>query len=57
MNILAIVLIVVALGAWWAWGFYGYKKSLTQKALEFKKKMEKVKEIEEEMLEMAKKKA
>ena len=38
-------------------GFYGYKRTLTQKALEFKKRIEKVKEVEEEMLELAKKKA
>ncbi len=57
MNILNIILIIVALGAWWVWGFYRYKKSLTEKALEFKKKMERVREIEEEMLDAAKKKA
>lgn len=57
MNILSIVLIVVALGAGWLGGFYGYKKTLTQKALDFKKRMEQVKDIEEEMLESAKKKA
>ncbi len=57
MNILNIILIVVALGLWWVGGFYGYKRTLTQKALDFKKRMEKVKEIEEEMLEAAKKKA
>jgi ribonucrease Y len=57
MDILSIVLIVVALGLGWAVGFYGYKRTLTQKALDFKKKMEKVKEIEEELLENAKKKA
>ena len=57
MNMLSIVLIVVALGAGWLGGFYGYKRTLTQKALDFKKRMEKVKEIEEEMLETSKKKA
>ena len=57
MDIVSIILIVVALGAWWLWGFYGYKKTLTQKALDFKKKMERVKEIEEEILETAKHKA
>lgn len=38
-------------------GFYGYKKTLTEKALEFKKRIERVKEVEEEMVETAKKKA
>lgn len=50
-------MIVIALGAWGLGGFYGYKKTLTQKALEFKQRMEKVKEIEEEMIDVAKKKA
>lgn len=50
-------MIIVALGAWWIGWFYGYKKTLTQKALDFKKRMERSKEIEEEMLEAAKKKA
>ena len=40
-----------------AGGFYGYRKTLTERAKEFKKKMARVKEIEEEMLEEAKKKA
>lgn len=57
MTILSIILIIVALGAGAAGGFYGYKKTLTTKAIEFKKKMNRVKEIEEEMLEEAKKKA
>ncbi|HMS90660.1 MAG TPA: Rnase Y domain-containing protein [Candidatus Absconditabacterales bacterium] len=57
MNILSIVLIIVALGAGGLGGFYGYKRTLTQKALDFKKRMEHVKEIEEELLDAAKKKA
>jgi len=57
MNILSIVLIVVAMGLWWAGGFYGYRRTLTQKALDFKKRMEKVKEIEEELITIAKQKA
>lgn len=57
MNIISIIAIIVALGLGWAAGFYGYKKTLTTKALEFKKKMARVREIEEEMLEEAKKKA
>jgi ribonuclease Y len=38
-------------------GFYGYKKTLNEKQIRFKKKMEKAKELEEEILEEAKKKA
>jgi len=37
-------------------GFYGYKKTLTEKAIQFKEKMAKSKDIEEEMLADAKKK-
>jgi uncharacterized protein YneF (UPF0154 family) len=57
MSILGIVLIIVALGVGGIGGFYGYKRSLTEKALQFKERMAKVKEIEEEMLEDAKKRA
>ncbi|MCX6823422.1 MAG: Rnase Y domain-containing protein [candidate division SR1 bacterium] len=57
MSILGIISVIVALGAGAAGGFYGYKKTLTTKAIEFKKKINRVKEIEEEMLEEAKKKA
>lgn len=38
-------------------GFYGYKRTLNEKQLRFKKKMERVKELEEELLQEAKKKA
>ncbi|MCF7835034.1 ribonuclease Y [Candidatus Gracilibacteria bacterium] len=57
MNILIIVGYVLAIGVGALGGFYGYKKTLTEKAIKFKEKMNKVKEIEEEMLEEAKKKA
>lgn len=57
MNILIIVGYVLAIWLWALWGFYWYKKTLTEKAIKFKEKMNKVKEIEEEMLEEAKKKA
>jgi len=57
MNILSIILVVVALGAWWLGGFYWYKRTLNQRAKDFKKRMDKVREIEEEMIEAAKKKA
>lgn len=38
-------------------GFYGYKKTLNEKQIRFKKKMDRVKELEEELLSEAKKKA
>jgi ribonucrease Y len=57
MNILIIVGYLLALGLGWAAGFYGYKKTLTQKAIQFKEKMAKAKELEEEIIEEAKKKA
>jgi len=53
----AIVSAAISLVIGGAAGFYGYKKSLTEKQLRYKKKMERVKEIEEEMLDEAKKKA
>ena len=53
----AIVSAAISLAIGGAAGFYGYKKSLTEKQLRYKKKMERVKEIEEEMLDEAKKKA
>lgn len=56
MDIITIVWIVVAAGIGAAWGFYGYKRTLTQKAIQFKARMAKAKEIEEEMLEEARKK-
>lgn len=56
MTILIIVWYVVAISLWGAAGYYGYKKSLTDKALKFKERMKNVEKIEEEMLEEAKKK-
>ena len=53
----AIVSAAISLAIGGAAGFYGYKKSLTEKQLRYKKKMERVKEIEEAMLDEAKKKA
>ena len=53
----AIVSAAISLAIGGAAGFYGYKKSLTEKQLRYKKKMERVKEIEEEMLDEAKKRA
>ena len=38
-------------------GFFGYKKTLTEKAIKFKERIARVKEIEEELLEDAKKKS
>ena len=57
MTIRAIVWIIAALGIWAASGFYGYKTTLTQKAIQFKERMSKAKELEEKMEEEAKKKA
>lgn len=52
-----IIAIVAAAGVWVAWWFYWYKKTLTQKAIQFKSRMAKAKELEEEIIEEAKKKA
>lgn len=53
MTIFSIIasLAIGALG-----GFYGYKKTLTQKAIAYKEKMEKFKESEEEMFENVRRK-
>jgi ribonucrease Y len=56
MSIISIVWIIVALWVGALWGFYGYKKTLTEKAIKFKERMSKAKELEEEMIEQAKKK-
>ncbi len=56
MTIWAIVWIIVAAWVWAAWGYFGYKKTLTEKAIRFKARMAKVKEIEEDILEEARKK-
>lgn len=52
-----IIIWVAALAVWAAGGFFGYKKTLTEKAIKFKERMAKAKELEEEILEEAKKKA
>jgi uncharacterized protein YneF (UPF0154 family) len=46
MNLITIVLVVVALWLGGLWGFFGYKKTLTEKAIKFKEKMAKAKELE-----------
>ncbi|AHB40884.1 hypothetical protein P148_SR1C00001G0069 [candidate division SR1 bacterium RAAC1_SR1_1] len=56
MNIFVILGYLLALGFGGAAGFYGYKRTLTQKAIQFKERMNKAKELEEEMVEEAKKK-
>jgi ribonuclease Y len=53
---ITIVLIIAGLGVGGVAGFFGYKKTLTEKALKFKERMSRVKEIEEEHLEETKKK-
>ncbi len=57
MDIIVIIWYLLALGIGWAAGFYGYKRTLTQKAIQFKERMAKAKELEEQMVEEAKKKA
>ena len=52
-----IVTAAVSLAIGWAAGFYWYKKTLNEKQVRFKKKMEKAKELEDEILEEAKSKA
>lgn len=56
------MIITIVIGAWglilWGFiGFFGYKKTLTEKAIAFKKKMAKARELEEELVEQGKKKA
>ena len=53
-----IVILLVAWGViiWWIIWFFGYKKTMTEKAIKFKERMARAKEIEEEILEEAKKK-
>ena len=53
-----IIILLVIWGAiiWWIAWFFGYKKTMTEKALKFKERMARAKEIEEEILEEAKKK-
>ena len=52
-----IIIWVAALAVWAAGGFFWYKKTLTEKAKQYKARMARVKETEEEMLAEAKKKA
>lgn len=52
-----IVIWIAALWIWAASGYFGYKKSLTEKAIKFKERMAKAKELEDQILEEAKKKA
>lgn len=56
MDFITIIIAIAGLGIGWATGFYGYKKTLTEKALAYKAKMERIKEIEEEKLEAIRKK-
>jgi len=57
MTILQILGYIASISIWGLIWFFIYKKTLTQKAIQFKQRMEKVKEIEEEMMEKAKEKA
>jgi len=57
MNILVIFWYILALIIGAGIGFFWYKKTLTQKAIKFKERMAKAKELEEEIKEDAKKKA
>ena len=56
MDFTTIIAAIAWLGIGWAAGFYGYKKSLTDKAIAFKAKMENIKNIEEERMEQLRKK-
>lgn len=53
----SIITAAVSLAIGGAAGFYGYKKSLSEKQLRYKAKMERARETEEEMLKEARKKA
>ena len=55
--VLTIIIWIVALWLGAVAWFYWYKKSLTDKAIKFKERMAKAKELEEEILEEARKKA
>ena len=57
MDIFALIGYILAAAVWGAAGFYGYKRTLTEKAKAFKLKMTRAREIEEDMLQEAKKKA
>ena len=53
----SIITAAVSLAIGGAAGFYGYKKSLSEKQLRYKARMERARETEEEMLKEARKKA
>ena len=55
-TLVTTLLVVWGVIVWWLGWFYGYKKTMTEKALKFKERMSRVKEIEEEILGEAKKK-
>ncbi len=57
MTMQSILIAVWALILWGVLGFFWYKKTLTEKALKFKEKMAKAREIEEDIIEQAKKKS
>ncbi|PID35001.1 MAG: hypothetical protein CR971_00345, partial [candidate division SR1 bacterium] len=57
MDMQSILIAVGALILGGVLGFFGYKKTLTEKALKFKEKMAKAREIEEDIIEQAKKKS
>ena len=55
-TLIAVLLAVWGAIIWWIAWFFGYKKTMTEKAIKFKERMARAKEIEEEILEEAKKK-
>lgn len=55
--IILVSIAIVALILWWLIWFFWYKKSLTEKALKFKAKMAKAKEMEEDIIDEAKNKS
>lgn len=57
MDIITIIGYVIAAILWGTIGFFWYKKTLTEKAKQFKIRMSKAREIEEDILEKAKEKA
>ncbi len=56
MDFITIMIALISLSIGGAAGFYGYKKTLTDKALAYKAKMSRIKEIEEEKMEELRKK-
>ena len=55
-TLIAVLLVIWGAIIWWIAWFFGYKKTMTERALKFKEKMARAKEIEEGILEEAKKK-